>query len=538
MKIKDEPEVFPILNKKQIESISAYGEEIEIPAGGRLYSRGDRNIDFHVVLHGAIDAFETHGSGAKEVFHTHRHGSFLGELNLFNGRKALVGTQAAETSRLIRVKRLDFRRMLTAEPEIAKIILRASVLRRTAFIRVGIAGTSLIGDPQNPDTLRIRRFLTANDYPYQFYTPDAKKEDGRLILDVLSLKEDDLPAVWDSKERLWKNPCLTDLAYELGLLEEPTSGQVYDLVIAGAGPAGLAAAVYAGSEGLDTLLVEAWAPGGQAGTSSQIENYLGFPNGISGWELAGRAQVQAQKFGVQIAVARGVTKIEKDSENKLRIFMGDNSSVCAKSMVVASGATYRKLDLEEYSRFEGRGIQYAATSMESQLCAGQEIAIVGGGNSAGQAALFLSQNVARVHLLVRNKTLSSSMSNYLLERIKASPRIQVHYESQVTRLFGETSLEKIEWKNMADGRTWEKPVRTLFVMIGATPNTEWLRGCVDLDDKGFVITGQSSKVFPFQTSLPGIFAIGDVRSGSVKRVASAVGEGSIVVSWVLQYLSS
>jgi thioredoxin reductase (NADPH) len=535
--IEANSEVFPILTENQIESVRAYGREIKVSAGSLLYSRGDRNTDFFVVLDGAIDAIETHGSGKRDVFHTHRHGSFLGELNLFNSRKTLVSTQASEDSRLICVKRLDFRRMLTAEIEIAKIILQASVLRRTAFIRLGLAGTSLIGDPQNPDTLRIRRFLTANDYPHQFYTPDAKNEKGQLILDILSLKESDLPAVWDTKERLWRNPCLTDLAFELGLLEEPTNGQVYDLVVTGAGPAGLAAAVYAGSEGLDTLVVESWAPGGQAGTSSQIENYLGFPNGISGWELAARAQVQAQKFGVQIAVARAVTKVERESENTFRIFTGEKSSVCAKSIVVASGATYRKLDIPEYDRFEGRGIQYAATSMEAQLCAGQEVAVVGGGNSAGQAALFLSQTVARVHLLVRDKTLSSSMSNYLLERIKASSRIQVHYETQVTRLFGEQSLEKLEWKNTSNGETGEKPIRTLFVMIGAIPNTGWLRGCVELDDRGFIVTGQSSKVSPFQTSIPGIFAIGDVRSGSVKRVASAVGEGSIVVSWVHHYLA-
>jgi thioredoxin reductase (NADPH) len=528
-------ETFPVLTDQQIDAIRPYGCEIELEAGEVLYSRGERNIDFFVILSGRIDVFEIESGGKCRPFHTHTRGSFLGEINLFNSRKALVGTRAATASRLIRVGRLEFRRMLAAEPVLARIILRAVVLRRANFLRLGLAGTTLIGEPSDNETLRLQRFLLANDYPFHLLPPDSRDEEGRPILQALSLSPSDLPAIWDSKGHVFSKPCLTDLAYELGLLEEPAQGQVYDVVVVGAGPSGLAASVYAGSEGLDTFVIESWAPGGQAGTSSQIENYLGFPNGISGWELAGRAQTQAQKFGVQVAVPRTVRRIERAPDGVFKVVMGDERCVPARAVIVASGAKYRKLDLPDYDRFEGRGVQYAATAMEGQLSAGQEVVVVGGGNSAGQAAIFLTQYVSKVHMLVRSKTLSATMSRYLVERITASPHIQVYYETEVTRLSGEKTLETLDWKSASDNKVWSKSIRTLFVMIGAIPNTEWLEGCVDLDSKGFVITGRSSES-PYETSTPGIFAIGDVRAGSIKRVASAVGEGSIVVTWVHQYL--
>lgn len=530
-------ETFPVLSDHQIDAIRPYGQEVEVQAGEVIYSRGDRNIDFYVVLDGEIEVFETDNYGKCRRFHKNVRGNFLGEINLFNSRKSLVWTRAFTTSRLICVDRIDFRRMLSAEPELAKIILRAAVLRRTNFLRLGLAGTTLIGNPEDSDTMRIQRFLVANDYPFRLLSPDAQDDQGRSILKTLSLKLSDLPVVLDSKDKVFRRPCLTDLAYGLGLIEEPVNGQIYDLVVVGAGPSGLAASVYAGSEGLDTLLIESFAPGGQAGTSSQIENYLGFPNGISGWELSGRAQTQAQKFGVQVMVARTVRSIEQTSDGTFKVLMGDNSSVPARSVVVASGAKYRKLDIPNYDRFEGRGIQYAATAMEAELCSGQEIVVVGRGNSAGQAAVFLSQYVSKVHMLVRSANLSSSMSRYLIERIQASSRIQVYFDTEVTELAGGPTLQQVTWKRATDGKLWTKPIRTLFVMIGALPNTDWIGGCVELDDKGFVKTGRSSES-PYETSVPGIFAIGDVRSGSVKRVASAVGEGSVVVSWVHQYLNS
>lgn len=531
-----EEETFPVLTESQINAIRSYGEEIEIPAGRILYNRGDQNIDFYAILEGAIQVFETDSSGTRHSFRTQSRGAFLGEINLFNSRKSLVGTQATSPSRLLRVRRLDFRHLLAGEPELARLILSTALARRRSFIRLKLAGTTLIGDPQHPDTLRIRRFLIANDYPHQVLSPDARDEQGRPILGVLSLQPSELPAVWDSKERIFCRPCLTDLAYELGLLEEPVHGQIYDLAVVGAGPSGLAASVYAGSEGLDTLVIESFAPGGQAGTSSRIENYLGFPNGVSGWELAGRAQTQAQKFGVQVAVARTVRNIEKSVDGTFKVIMGDNSFVPARSVIVASGAKYRKLDLPDYDRFENRGIQYAATGMEAQLCIGQEIVVVGGGNSAGQAAVFLSQFVSKVHMLVRASSLAGAMSQYLIERIQASPRIQLYFDTEVTRLSGDPMLERVEWKRTVDGKTWTKPIRNLFVMIGALPNTDWLGSCVELDKKGFVVTGRSSDS-PYETSVPGIFAIGDVRSGSVKRVASAVGEGSVVITWAHQFLT-
>lgn len=529
-------ETFPILSVAQIDAIRPYGKEVQFQKGNTVYKRGDRNIDFYVVLEGTINVFESESSGKRRRLHIHGPGSFLGEINLFNSRKSLVETEASSPSRLLQVGRLDFRRMLTAEPELGKIVLRAAVLRRTNFLKLNLGGTTVIGNLSDSETLRIKRFLLANDYPFHFFPANAKDEQGRSMMDVLSLSSSDLPAVWDSKEKILRRPCLTDLAYELGLLEEPVRGQVYDLIIVGAGPSGLAASVYAGSEGLDTFVIESWAPGGQAGTSSQIENYLGFPNGISGWELAGRAQTQVQKFGVQIAIPRTVRKLERSADGVFKVILGDGRFVSGRSVIVASGAKYRRLELTDYDRFDGRGIQYAATAMEAQLCMDQEIAVVGGGNSAGQAAVFLSQTVSKVHMLVRGKTLSDSMSHYLVERIQASPRIEVHYETEITRLLGDPTLGQLEFKR-SDGKVWLKPIRTLFVMIGAIPNTDWLQTCVELDNKGFVITGRSSDC-PYETSVPGVFAIGDVRSGSVKRVASAVGEGSVVISWVHQYLNS
>ena len=314
----------------------------------------------------------------------------------------------------------------------------------------------------------------------------------------------------------------------------------YDVAIVGGGPAGLAAAVYASSEGLDTVLFEALAPGGQAGTSSRIENYLGFPNGISGIELASRAQVQAIKFGVHIALGRHVSTLTRNAAGDFEITLCDGTHVCAHAVIVATGAKYRRLTLADCERFECRGMHYAATAMESQLCVGEEVVVVGGGNSAGQAALFLSQSASKVHLLVKTEAIASSMSRYLVDRIEASPKIQVSCNTELTKVSGQRALERVEWRNMSSGETVTKSIRNVFVMIGAIPNTDWLKGCLPLDGKGFVVTGKSRAGeplgSPFETAEPGLFAVGDVRADSVKRVASAVGEGSVVIQFVHRYL--
>jgi thioredoxin reductase (NADPH) len=312
---------------------------------------------------------------------------------------------------------------------------------------------------------------------------------------------------------------------------------VYDLAVVGAGPAGLAAAVCAASEGLETIVFESRAPGGQAGTSSRIENYLGFPMGISGQELAARAQIQAEKFGAHFAVATQVTDVKRNENREFEFHLSDRKVVRARAMIVATGATYRKLDVSGYHQYEGRGIHYAATPMEAQLCEGEEIVVVGGGNSAGQAAVYLSQSAAMVHMLVRGKSLTSTMSRYLIERIEASNRIRLYYETEITRFSGFKALEGVEWKTSSTGQSGMHPIRTVFVMIGAIPNTDWLKKCTALDSNGFVITGRAKAGSPYEAGEPGVFAVGDVRAGSVKRVESAVGEGSMVLQWVHQYLA-
>lgn len=533
----------PRFTEAQIDAIRVFGDELEVPKGQVLFRRGDRNIDFYLVLDGMIDVFETDSAGKHHVFLQHQRGNFAGELNMFNSRKCLVSGIAAQKTRLIRVNRKQFKRMLVAEPDIGSIILQTAVYRRLAFIRLGMAGIVLIGEPRDPDTLRIRRFLEGNNYPHRILSPHDLSPEGKAdIMQYLGLRSSDLPVVWDSKERIYKNPPLTDLAISLGLQEEPLSGQVYDLIIVGAGPSGLAASVYAASEGLDTLLFETLIPGGQAGTSSRIENYLGFPHGVSGLELATLAVLQAQKFGAQIAVAQTVRRITQDQTRGFEITLKDQSHIYSRSVIVATGAKYRKLSVPGYERFEGRGIHYAATPMEAQICAGEEVVIVGGGNSAGQAALFLSQSASQVHLIVRAETLSSTMSKYLSERIMASGKIKIYYQTEIQDLAGEKALEHITWRCSKTGRVWRKSAQNLFVMIGAVPNTEWLQGCVALDKNGFILTGKArpdgSSASLYETSVPGIFAVGDVRSDSVKRVASAVGEGSAVVQWVHKYLNS
>ncbi len=532
----DRPEAtFPTLTGEQLSAIRPFGDEVEFPADTCLYQRGDRDIDFYVVLSGELEVFGQDRYGGKQVYVTHGEGSFTGELNLFSNSKCLVSTRAVTPIRVLRVRHQKLKRLFTAEPELGQIFLRAFVLRRANFIRLRQAGISLIGFANDSDTLRVRQFLTRNGYPHEVVDPGARDPQGKTPMSCLALGLEDLPAIWDGKKLLLKNPSLAVLSRELGMLEELPSSHTFDVAIVGAGPAGLAASVYAASEGLDTVLLDEIGPGGQAGTSSRIENYLGFPNGLSGQELASRAQTQAVKFGVHFVTARTVDAIRKTgSEPIFELTLSDRSLVRTRSVIVASGARYRKLELADYERFEGRGLHYAATAMEAELCRGEEVIVVGGGNSAGQAAVYLSGTCAKVHVLVRGKSLSSSMSNYLIERIQASSRIQMHFDTEITRLIGKKELESVEWKIASDPRASAIPVRTVFVMIGALPCTDWLRDCVELDKKGFIRTGRTS---PFETTQPGIFAVGDVRSDSVKRVASAVGEGSVVLQWVHQYLS-
>ncbi|MDF2997594.1 MAG: cation tolerance protein CutA [Xanthobacteraceae bacterium] len=532
-------QTFPKLPPAMVERIAKYGERSSFDGGDYLYEFGDRDVDFFLVLDGAVDVLESDGRDGHVLITTHEAGGFTGELTHVTGRAVLVCARAARPTAAIRVSRSSFRRMVSAEPDIGEIILRAFILRRVGLIQHAEGGTIIVGSAHSASALRIQSFLTRNGYPHRLL--DIGRDAGaQQALESFHLGADDLPVVILSGEQVLAHPTNRDLADALGITEELAPDHVYDVAIVGAGPAGLAAAVYAASEGLDTIVIEAVGPGGQAGTSSRIENYLGFPTGISGQALAGRAQVQAQKFGARIVVARAATGLDC-SGFPYKVRLEGMDTVAARAVVVATGARYRRLDVPNLERFEGQGVHYAATSLEARLCLDSEVVVVGGGNSAGQAAVFLSGKARHVHIVVRGDGLTDTMSDYLVQRIKESPLITLHPQCEITALIGNSCLEAVRWHQRESGET-ERGVSNLFQMIGAVPNSDWLSGCVALDPKGFVRTGyvHDGRVAIAQhaTSIPGIFAVGDVRADSVKRVASSVGEGSVVVHAVHNWLAS
>lgn len=531
-------QIFPRLSDEMSARVAAYGSEEDVAAGTLLFERGQRRVDVFLVLEGGVAILAVGDEGRSEVITLHGANEFTGDVDHFTDRQILVSARAATDSRLVRIRLADFRRMIAAESDIGEIMMRAFILRRVGLIRHAQGGVVLIGPRRDADTLRIQRFLTRNAYPHRLLDTE-EDPDAEGFVECFSLEADRLPVVI-SGDQVLNNPSTALLADELGLIEEIAPDHVHDLIVVGAGPAGLAAAVYGASEGLDTLMIEAIAPGGQAGTSSKIENYLGFPTGISGAALAGRAQVQAQKFGARIAVARAATALDCETQ-PYRVRLDDGSCVMGRAVVIATGARYRTLSVPGYERFEGQGIHYAATAMESQLCSGEPAVVVGGGNSAGQAAVYLAQSASHVHVLVRSGGLAATMSDYLIRRIEASDRITLHAQCEITALAGDSGLREVEWKNRATGDATRVPARNIFVMIGAAPNTAWLKDCLALDASGFVKTGHDEQGraldSPFATSRLGVFAVGDVRSGSVKRVASGVGEGSVVVQAIHRYLN-
>ncbi|WP_420607289.1 FAD-dependent oxidoreductase [Novosphingopyxis sp.] len=496
-------------------------------------------MDFFVCLSGAIEIIDLAETG-EDVVTTHGPRMFTGELDLFNDRKILVDGRVTDGTTICRVARADFARMMSAEPDIAEIVMRAFILRRTAFLVHDQAGVTLAGPANGGDTLRITRFLGRNGYPLQRVdTDDTEQADAFFAKHPQARSA--LPVVIHGDGTCLSNPNNHEVAVALGLTEDFDPDHIYDVAVVGAGPAGLAAATYAASEGLDTAVIEQEAPGGQAGTSSKIENYLGFPTGISGQALAGRAWIQAQKFGARFAVSRAITALDCD-ERPYTLRMECGERVRARVIVVASGARYRTLDVDDYEKYEGQGIHYAATAIEARLCINKDIIVVGGGNSAGQAAMFLSRHAKHVHMLVRGPSLAATMSDYLVQRLEASPRITIHAQTQITGLHGDPLLEQVSWTNAAAGEESTHQIANIFVMIGAVPNSDWLEDCLETDGKGFVMTGGKDEngdvAAPYATSKPGIYAVGDVRSGSVKRVASGVGEGSVVIASVHQYLAS
>ena len=542
-------QTFPRLADEQLVRLREYATEERPGPGTWLFERGQRGVDFFVVVDGAIEIVETRHAGAEAVITVHGPSQFTGELDLFNDRKILVGGRTRGDTTVLRVPRGRFRKMMTAETDLAETVMRAFILRRTGFLVHEEAGVVLYGVPNGGETLRIRRFLSRNGYPLRVVDSGSPGA-GEALPAGCEIDPGRLPAVVLPREGVLYRPSNLELADRLGLTEPLEADHVYDLAVVGAGPSGLSASVYAASESLDTVVVEVEAPGGQAGTSSRIENFLGFPTGISGQALAGRAWIQSQKFGARFVVSRAVAGIDCE-RRPFRLELetdgpgadgAPGAVLLARAVVVATGATYRRLGLDGQERYEGQGIHYAATAIEAQLCAGEEICIVGGGNSAGQAAVYLSRHASHVHVLVRGESLASSMSDYLVQRIDSSPRITLHTHSSLVALEGERLLERVTWESSATGERETREIGNVFVMIGAVPNSHWLRGCVQTDERGFVRTGASvdggSPSSPFETSVPGVFAVGDVRSGSVKRVASGVGEGSVAIQAVHAWLAA
>lgn len=527
---------FPKLTEDMVERIRPYGQEITFAANVLLYSYGERGVDMFVVLAGDIYMSLPAAGGESKIIAHHQTFDFTGELNLLNSQGSLVEARTLQESRFLRIARSGLQRLMRAEGDIANLIMQAIIWRRIAIINEAGGGIVLKGHPGDAETIQLQRFLLRNTYPHRII--ETTQEESPQVDDYRSSHGSTLPAVILSDGRTLHRPTIAQLADELGITELPDPHMIYDVTVVGAGPSGLAAAVYAASEGLCTVVIEGIAPGGQAGTSSKIENYLGFPTGISGQRLASRAQLQALKFGVQLAISRDVVTAEQ-IDGIHRLTLAGGAPVCSRSVVVASGAQYRKLSVANYSQFENRGIYYAATAMESLLCRGDEVIVVGGGNSAGQAAMFLSGIAQHVHHIIRGESLASSMSQYLVSRIENSSHITLYPNSEVEKLEGESSLESVTWVNRVTGKRTVKPIGSVFVMIGAEPNSGWLFGTVRLDKKGFILTGGADgfENTPYATSVPGIFAVGDVRSKSVKRVASAVGEGSVVISDVHRYLA-
>jgi thioredoxin reductase (NADPH) len=527
-------------------TVAGHGRVRSAARGELLAEVGDRHVHIFVVNSGEIEIVQPGDS--ETLVASFRPGQFTGEMSMLSGRRGLLRVRMKEAGDVIELDRDHLMAMVQTDAELSEIFMRAFIFRRVALIARGFGDVLLLGSSHSPGTLRVKEFLTRNGHPYSYV--DLDHDEGvQSLLDRFHIGVADVPVLVCRGETVLRNPTNVQIAECLGFNEAIDATHVRDVVIIGGGPAGLASAVYGASEGLDVLVLESNAPGGQAGSSSRIENYLGFPTGISGQELATRAITQAQKFGAQMIVARVARQLHCDRK-PFAIEADDGSSVSARAIVIASGARYRRLPIENLSKYEGAGVYYGATFVEAQLCGGEEVIVVGGGNSAGQAALFLAETARRVHLLIRADGLADSMSRYLIRRIEETPAIAFHPHTEIQALDGVDHLETVSWRNNTTNEVETHRMRHLFSMAGAIPNTTWLQGCVALDAKGFIKTGPDLTVedlaeakWPLhrpphllETSLPGVFAVGDVRAGNVKRVASAVGEGSITISFVHKVL--
>jgi thioredoxin reductase (NADPH) len=540
----DDAVAFPTLTDADMAVMDKLGTRRPMAAGDFLYREGDPTYDFMVVVSGAVDMVVS-GRGEEEVVAHHGAGRFLGELNMLTGMRVFVSARVAESGEVIVIPRERLRRLLATDPGLGDTILAAFIARRSVLMDGASATTRLIGSRYCPLCLQVREFLSRSRIPYEWLDPDSDPE-VEALLEQFGVDPDELPVVITSGTVL-RRPSPGELAEYLGLTLESLPGRCFDLVVVGGGPAGLAAAVYGATEGLNTLGVEKFGVGGQAGSSSRIENYLGFPMGISGGELTGRAVVQAEKFGAHLTAPCEAVSLREEAGH-LIVRLSDGSDVAARAVIVASGARYRRLPVDRLEQFEGNGVYYAATEMERRQCAASPTVVVGGGNSAGQAAMFLSDS-GPVTVVIRGDDLGKSMSRYLTDRIDAHPAITVRTETQISGLVGDPDLRAVQMTG-ADGET-EVPCAGLFSFIGAEPSSDWISGCAAFDERGFVLTDRAlgpdhlderwaalgRLPLPFETSHPGLFAVGDVRSGSTKRVATAVGEGSACVGAVHQYLT-
>jgi thioredoxin reductase (NADPH) len=538
--------IFPKLTPEQMDRIAAYGRTRSVQPGEVLIEQGDISVPFFVVITGEVEIVRPFGD-RETLVTVHSYGEFTGEVNMLSGRRSFFRARATKPGKVIEIDHQQMQTLVQTDAELSDILMRAFILRRVELIAAGVGDIVLIGSTHSVGTLRIKEFLMRNGQPYS-YIDLERDPDVQNLLDSFQISPGEIPVLICRGQLVLRNPGNQQIADCLGFNESIDQTQVRDLVVIGAGPSGLAAAVYGASEGLDVMVLETSSPGGQAGSSSRIENYLGFPTGISGQDLAARAYLQAQKFGAKMLVAKA-TRLICDRKPYI-IELENGARISTRTIVIATGAQYRKLPLENLSRFEGAGVYYGATFVEAQLCGGEEVIVVGGGNSAGQAAVFLAQTTKRVHMLVRSSGLAATMSRYLIRRIENSPTITLRPQTEIVALEGNNRIDSVRWQNSQTGEMEKHEIRHVFVMTGADPNTYWLDACIALDAKGFIITGPdllpenlsaagrplARQPYLLETSMPGVFAVGDVRGGSIKRVASAVGEGSIAISFVHKVL--
>jgi thioredoxin reductase (NADPH) len=526
---------YPRLSDAQIAALTSHGDRRGTQPGEILFGEGERDCDFYVVLAGHMASVEGHGTHEERIISVHGRGRFLGELSLLTGEGSFYTAIALDAGEVLAVSVARLRELIARDPAFGDLVLRAYLLRRSILIGLGV-GLRVVGSRYSPDTRRVRDFAARNRIPVRWLDLETDPA-AEAMLAQFGVTSDDTPIVI-VYGRLLRNPGNAELAAAIGLPPPSAQQAGYDMLVVGAGPAGLSAAVYAASEGMQVTALDGVATGGQAGTSSRIENYLGFPSGISGADLADRAVLQAEKFGARFAVPAEVTAIAQES-GYYHVYLADGTSLTSMSVVIATGARYRRLDVPRLDYFEKMSVYYAASQAEALMCRGDPVAVVGGGNSAGQAAVFLSAHATRITLIVREHDLGVHMSRYLIDQVERLPNVQVMADSEVRELHGDQTLEAVTVVGSRTGARRVLPARALFVFIGAVPCTDWLGGLVDLDDHGFIRTGAGAlavaggpdrtEPLPLETNRPGVFAVGDVRSGSTKRVAAAIGEGAMAV---------